>query len=178
MLRGSVDELVDESTVRTVTAVEGAGLTTEEKDGVTEDSTFNLAFMTSYTPPSRRSAPSAEAQASDSTPDKEEFETVCKAGSPLPLSLALWEKGIGKGTPSAVVARVSPSSGISAPRKDSFDPAGADAVDFGRLTRIQVAALVLPALSISCGRLAELSVGFLLERGLVLAGAASASAMG
>jgi hypothetical protein len=39
--------------------VEGAGLTTEEKDEVTEDSMFNLAFMTLYTPPSWRSAPSA-----------------------------------------------------------------------------------------------------------------------
>jgi hypothetical protein len=60
---------------------------------------------------------------------------------------------------------------------DLFIPAGADAVDFGRLTKIRVAALVLPALSISGGRLAELSVGFFLERGLDLAGAASASAM-
>jgi hypothetical protein len=57
MLWGSVDELVAKSTVRTVTVVEGAGLMTEEKDRVTEDSTFNLAFMTSYTPPSRGSAP-------------------------------------------------------------------------------------------------------------------------
>jgi hypothetical protein len=54
---------------------------------------------------------------------------------------------------------------------DSFIPAGANAVDFGRLTRIRVAALVLPALSISGRRLAELSVGFFLERGLDLAGA-------
>jgi hypothetical protein len=55
-------ELVDESTIQTVTAVERAGLTTEEKDGVTEDSTFNLIFMTLYAPPSRNSAPSTEAR--------------------------------------------------------------------------------------------------------------------
>jgi hypothetical protein len=42
-----VEALDGEVTVLIVTAVEGAGLTTEEKDGVTEDSTFNLAFMTS-----------------------------------------------------------------------------------------------------------------------------------
>jgi hypothetical protein len=42
-------------------------------------------------------------------------------------------------------------------------------VDFGSLTRIRVAALVLPVLSISWGRLDELSVGFFLERGFALA---------
>jgi hypothetical protein len=62
MLRSSVEELKDVVTVLTVTAVEGAGLTTEEKDGVTEDSTFNLAFMMLYTPPSRKSASSATAR--------------------------------------------------------------------------------------------------------------------
>jgi hypothetical protein len=47
MFRGSVDELKEESTVLMVTAVEGSGLTTEENDGATEDSTFSLSFMTS-----------------------------------------------------------------------------------------------------------------------------------
>jgi hypothetical protein len=62
ILRGSVVELAEEVTVLTVTAVEGAGLTTEEKDGVTEDSAFNLVFMMLYTPPSQNSASRAEAR--------------------------------------------------------------------------------------------------------------------
>jgi hypothetical protein len=42
--------------------------------------------------------------ASSSTPDKEESESVCKAGSPLPLSLASEENGIGKEATPAVIA--------------------------------------------------------------------------
>ncbi|KAJ7666392.1 hypothetical protein B0H14DRAFT_2658366 [Mycena olivaceomarginata] len=139
--------------------------------------------MTSYTPPVWRSAPrsaarrAALANASSSTPDKEEFETVCKTGNPLLFSLALEENGMGKGAPTVLVARVSPSSGISVPHPISLKSAGAEVVDLGSLTRIRVAALVLPALSISWGRLVELSVGFFLKRGFTLARAASASAM-
>jgi hypothetical protein len=46
-----------------------------------------------------------------STPDKEELETIRKAGNPLLSLLTLLEKGTGKGDPLVVVARVSPGSG-------------------------------------------------------------------